>query len=81
MPSSKGSSQPRDRSEVSISPALAGEFFTTSTTWEDTYLCQAPPEKAPEIVLDDGRPSRCSLWGAVSGESFRDHRVIADYTK
>ena len=33
--SSRGSSQPRDRTCVSlISPALAGRFFTTSTTWE-----------------------------------------------
>ena len=33
MPSSRGSSQPRDR--TLISPALAGEFFTISTAWED----------------------------------------------
>ena len=31
---SRGSSQPRDRTHVSMSPALAGRFFTTSTTWE-----------------------------------------------
>ena len=41
MPSSKGSSLPRDRTQVSriepetvMSPALAGGFFTTSATWE-----------------------------------------------
>ena len=33
MPSSKGPSQPRGRNRVS-SPALAGGFFTTNTTWE-----------------------------------------------
>ena len=41
MPSSKGSSLPRDRTQVSriepetlMSPASAGGFFTTSATWE-----------------------------------------------
>ena len=34
MPSSRGSSQPRDGAESLTSPALAGEFFTTSATWE-----------------------------------------------
>ena len=31
---SRGSSQPRDRTHVSMSPALAGRFFTISATWE-----------------------------------------------
>ena len=35
-PSCKGSSQPRDRSHVSQSPALAGRFFTTSLTFGQT---------------------------------------------
>ena len=34
MPSSRGSSPPRDRIHISTSPALAGEFFTTSSTWQ-----------------------------------------------
>ena len=35
MPSPKGSSRPRDQTPMSLmSPALAGEFFTTSPTWE-----------------------------------------------
>ena len=40
MPSSRGSSQPRDQSPGSslVSPALAGRFFTTNTTWEAPYL-------------------------------------------
>ena len=32
--SSRGSSQPRDQTQVSMSPALAGGLFTTSATWE-----------------------------------------------
>ena len=34
MPSSRGSSQPRDETSSPMSPALAGRFFTTSATWE-----------------------------------------------
>ena len=38
MPSSRGSSQPRDQTHVSLSPALAGGFFTTSAAWEAQYF-------------------------------------------
>ena len=34
MPSFRGSSPPRDQTQVSMSPALAGRFFTISMTWE-----------------------------------------------
>ena len=35
MTSSKGSSQPRDQTQVSsVPPSLAGGFFTTGATWE-----------------------------------------------
>ena len=33
MPSSRGASQPRDWTLISMSPALAVVFFTTSATW------------------------------------------------
>ena len=33
-PSSRGSSRPQDSTRISMSPALAGGFFTTSATWE-----------------------------------------------
>ena len=33
MLSSRGSSSPRDRTHVSMPPALAGRFFTTTATW------------------------------------------------
>ena len=41
MPFSRGRSQTRDETHISMSLALAGGFFTTSTTWEAylyTYL-------------------------------------------
>ena len=34
MPSSKGSSQPRDQTHISMSSVLIDGFFTTSATWE-----------------------------------------------
>ena len=34
MPSSRGSSDPVIKLESLMSPALAGRFFNTSTTWE-----------------------------------------------
>ena len=34
MPSSRGSSLPRDQTRISTFPALAGGFFTTSAAWE-----------------------------------------------
>ena len=34
IPFSRASSQPRDQTHVSMSPALAGGFFTISATWE-----------------------------------------------
>ena len=39
--SSRGSSQPRDRTASPVSPALAGGFFTTSATWQAQvhYIC------------------------------------------
>ena len=38
MPSSGGSSQPRDQTCVSMSPALAGGYLSTSATWEVCYV-------------------------------------------
>ena len=34
MPFSRRSSQPRNRTSISLSPALAGRFFTSRATWE-----------------------------------------------
>ena len=34
MPSSRGSSRPRDASYISYVSCIAGRFFTTSATWE-----------------------------------------------
>ena len=41
MPSSRESSWPRDQTHISMSPVLAGRFFTTSDTWEGFYFLPA----------------------------------------
>ena len=40
MTSSRGSSRPMDWTHVSMSPALAGGVFTTSTSWEVLAIVQ-----------------------------------------
>ena len=47
---SRGSSQPRIEPVFLTSPALAGRFFTTSATWEETW-------KEQEAGFEHGRPS------------------------
>ena len=42
MPSSREGSQPRDRTHIFMSPALAARFFTISTTWEATHCPPSP---------------------------------------
>ena len=53
--SSRGSSQPRDRTLSLMSPAVAGGFFTTSSTWEAHCLCPSPgtppPRNCPPCLL------------------------------
>ena len=47
--SSRGSSQPRDPYvDLLLSPALAGRFFTTSTTWE--ARCQVDLSSNPPLA-------------------------------
>ena len=45
MPSSRGSSRPRDQTCVSLSPALAGRFFTTNGTGS-LHLTKNPVSRA-----------------------------------
>ena len=59
MPSSKGSSQPRDRICLLPSPALAGGFFTTRATWEAQMMRYREPD--PEGSRAQGLLSQWSL--------------------
>ena len=43
IPYSRGSSWPKDQTHISLSPALAGEFFTTRETWETTRVTWETP--------------------------------------
>ena len=77
MPSSSGSSRPRDQTCVSCLPALAGEFFTTGTNWEAhfrpssqvkvTQLCltlATPWTEAYKVHLSMGF-SRQEYWSGL----------------
>ena len=48
MPSSRGSSRPRDRTYVSYVSCIAGGLFTTSATWE-AYIHKVGSCKDTEI--------------------------------
>ena len=57
LPSSRGSSQPRDWTLISCVFYIAGGFFTTSTTWEDIILSeinQSQKDKCCRIPLIGG---------------------------
>ena len=42
MPSSRGSSQPRGQTHISLCLCIAGKFFTTRVTWEGLHLNVVP---------------------------------------
>ena len=59
MPSSRGSSLPRDQTLSLSFPALAGRFFTTRATWEALYteyiMRNAGPEETQAGIKTAGR--------------------------
>jgi len=60
MPCSRGSSQPRDGTCVSVSPALSGRFFTTSTTWETLLnVSQSALKKRKVLICGDWQIPYC----------------------
>ena len=65
MPSSRGSSWPRDWTCVSFVPALAGGFFTTAATWE----ARVNPalwltSKWPDLILLPSGSDHAGWWDA-----------------
>ena len=62
IPSSRGSSQPRDQTHMSyVSPTLAGRFFTTSITWQTGTSIQfsSVAQLCPTLC----NPMNCSMPG------------------
>ena len=52
MPSSKGSSRPRDQTLISYVSCFGSRFFTILTTWEASIIsCMAPEIKHPLSCL------------------------------
>ena len=68
MPSSRGSSQPRDQTSISHLPALAGGFFTTNTIWEAPYsrvcVCVCVHAEWLQSCQTLYNPMDCSLPGS-----------------
>ena len=61
MPSSRGSSQPRDRTLIMsliMSPPLADRFFTTGTTWEAQIHTDELIYKANRDTDEDNKGGR-----------------------
>ena len=62
MPSCKGSSQSRDHIWILVSsvssPALAGGFYITSTTWEALWQYTGPHNMGPRVSLMSSLPFR-----------------------
>ena len=53
MPSSRGSSQPRDWNHISLtSPALAGGFFTTSASWGRRWSITPFLSRTYDLICD-----------------------------
>ena len=67
MPSSKGSSQPRNQTDVSYVSCTGSRIFTTSTTWETPGLLIPPqPCQACAHVHGFAFPSwNCSPWNSL----------------
>ena len=56
---------PRIKLTSLTSPALAGGFFTTSTTWQAPFLCTQPPRNKHEIF-------KCLLYNFIYNESAKE---------
>ena len=61
-PSSGDLLDPGNESPSLLSPALAGRFFTTSTTWEDPMRVQQCPVSAP-VNHNHQKPEQQSQGG------------------
>ena len=64
MPSSRGSSQPRDQTHIGYVSSIVGWFFTTSTTWE------APTSLFNSVQLLSHVPLFATPWTAARQASL-----------
>ena len=60
MPSSRGSSQPRDQIASLMSPAPVGDFFTTSATWKAPQIAERERERQRERERERSVTQSCS---------------------
>ena len=68
-PSSRGSSRPRDLTTSPLSPALAGRFFATGTTWEAHFRSLGKGKRGfwKKLSLYSGRRMQACICHAVWG--------------
>ena len=82
MSSSRGSSWPRDQTQTLISPALAGGFFTTSTTFkystiknlrerDHIHITFITARQAP-LSMESSKQEYCSWWPSASPGNLLD---------
>ena len=71
MPSSRGSSSPGIKPTTLMSLALAGGFFTTSTTWEAHLHTQIPQIVNAPLQLKHTERTTCHLF--LSGRYDNSH--------
>ena len=77
MPSSTGSSQLKDRTHILMSPALAGQFFTTSATWEAPSWLSSLNCGNLFSHSFTGQKSKIRVWaGLVPSESQRGRSSV-----
>ena len=72
MPSSRGSSKPRDQAVSSMSIALAGGFFTTRTTWEAHAAAAAKSLHSCPTLCDsiEGSPPGSAVPGILQARTL-----------
>ena len=77
MPSSTGSSQLKDRTHILMSPALAGQFFTASATWEAPSWLSGLNCRNLFSHSFTGQKSKIRVWaGLVPSESQRGRSSV-----
>ena len=71
MPSSRGSSLPRDQTLSLSFPALAGRFFTTRATWEALYT---------EYIMRNAKLGESQAGIKIAGRNINNLKYADDTT-